>query len=316
MADAPSTTITPSILNTPKNGATTQTQQPSEPKPATAAPPAADDREAKLAAREAAIEKRERVYRDELNKYKTDNKGLGAKLSRLSELEKWRNEREQKDQLRKLNPIEALKEDFGENYREKLTELFVTGVPPTDMIAGVVQQMRAEFKAELEARDAKTREQTTLAEQGEVEEARAMVAHKSARWFEANAKEYPVFARLGDADRVGQILGQRIEQYFKAKGQMLTEQQAADMLENEMLGFAEDAMKADKYKSKLQGETKPANVSPSSGSPSRADAPGSTRRTLDNSMTASTSGRAPPRSDAERFARATEAFNAARSKGT
>lgn len=322
------TPVTPSVLNTPKptNGATSQTQQPDAPKPNSAAP--AETPEQRQAAREQAIEKREKAFAAELNKFKDTNKGLGAKLSEyeqlkkeVPELRKYRDESEQRKQLRKLNPIAALEEDFGKDWADRVTSLRVNGVPPTDLVASVVQELRAEFKRELEARDVKTAEATTAAEQSQIEETRAMVSGNAAKWYEANAKEYPVFERLGDPARIGQILGDRIEQHFRAKNELLTEKQAADMLEADMLGIVEAAVKADKYKSKLQPDAKSANVSAASGSVSGDGRTGSTqqsgvtRRTLDNSMTASTSGRAPPRSDEERFKRATEAFNQARSKG-
>jgi hypothetical protein len=321
------TPVSPSVLNPPKNGAhPSQPQQPSEPKPNTAAP--AESPEAKLAAREAAIEKREKAFGAELNKFKDTNKGLGAKLSEyeqlkkeVPELRKYREESEQRKQLRKLNPIAALEEDFGKDWADKVTSLRVNGVPPVDLVASVVQQLKSEFKAELDARDAKTAEATTAAEHAQIDETRAMVAGNASRWYEQNAKDYPVFERLGDAARIGQILGQRIEAEFQRTGKLLTDKEAADLLEGDMLGIVEAAVKADKYKSKLQGGEKPANVSDASGSVSgdgrtgSTTQPGVTRRTLDNSMTASTSGRAPPRSDAEREQRAMEAFNAARNRG-
>lgn len=324
------TPVTPSVLNAPpKNGShPTQPQQPVDTKQNA---PAAPDKESTLTAREQAIEKREKTFAAELQNYKNGTgKELGRKLSeyeqlkkRVPELEKYKSDREQRDQLRKLNPVAALEEDFGKDWADKVTGLRVNGVPPTDMIAAVVQQLKAEFKADLDARDAKTAAATTAAEQSQVEETRAMVSANSAKWYEANAKNYPVFERLGDAARIGQILGDRIEQWFRAKNELITEKQAADMLESELLGLVEHAVKQDKYKPKLQGETKPANVSPASGESSGVGStgstqhPGSTRRTLDNSMTASTSDRAPPRSEEEKLQRARERFieERARSKG-
>lgn len=306
--------VTPSVLNTPKNGAhPAQPQESVQPKPNSAAP-SVEEREAQLKAREEALNKKERVWRDEAKKASDEKKGLGAKLKEYEELKKYKHEREERDELRRLNPEYGLREDFGDNYREKLTKLFVDGVPPADLIAAEFKRMRAEFKAELDAERAKTREQTTASEAQDVENTRAMVASDATAFYEANAKDYPVFERIGDAKRVGAILGQRIEQEYMAKGRLITPKEAAEGLEADMFGLVETAVAHDKYKSRLQDKLKSANVSPSSGSPQGAPQQSSQRRTLSNDLTASTSGRAPPRSDAEREQRAIEAFNRIRAK--
>lgn len=313
MADQTPATITPSVLNTTKNGATSPQQGTTQPAPASAAADPLADREAKLAAREAALEKRDKVWRDEAAKNSAEKKGLGAKLSEHAELKKWKAEREAKDQMRRLNPVAAMEEDYGKDWREKLTAMSVNGVPPQDLIAAEIQKMRSEWKADLEAERAKTREQTTSAEAESIEETRAMVAHNASEFYGANAAEYPVFEKLGDPKRIGAILGQRIEQEFLRTGKMLTPKEAADGLDAEMFGIVETAVEHEKYKQRLQAKTKAATVTPSSGP---SGAPQSTaRRTLSNDLTASTPGRAPPRSDEERTQRAIAAFNAARTKG-
>jgi hypothetical protein len=307
------TPVTPSVLNpTPKNGATSQTQQTTEPKPASAAP-SVEEREAQLKAREEALNKREKVWKDEAKKASDEKKGLGAKLKEYEELKKYKSEREARDEMRRLNPEYGLKEDFGDNYREKLTKLFVDGVPPADLIAAEFKRMRAEFKAELEAERAKTREQSTAAEAAEIEQTRAMVANDTHAFYESSAKDYPVFERIGDAQRVSQILAQRIEQEFMRTGKLLSPKEAADALEADMFGLVETAVSHEKYKSKLQDKLKPATVSLSSGAQGVPQS--SQRRTLSNDLTASTSGRAPPRSEDERRERAIAVFNEVRAKG-
>lgn len=320
MADSPaSPTVTPSSLNAPKNGASSPVQQPAEPKqPATAAPDPLADREAKLKAREEALAKREKTFGNELQKYKSDNKGLGAKLSEYEQLKKWKSEADTRAELRKLNPVAALEEDFGKDWREKLTALSVNGVPPTDLIAEALKRFEQRIDEKLANRDRQTQEQATAAERAEIEATRARVAGESSAFYESNANNYPVFERLGDAQRIGEILGQRIEQNFMRTGKVMTPKEAADALESDMLGIAETATKSEKYRDRLQPGTKPANHSEATGKlgggGSTNDSPGSTRRTLSNDLTASSSGRAPPRSDEERMARSIAAFNAVASR--
>lgn len=312
--------VAPSVLNTIKP--TAPAQQPAP------APAVVESPEAKLTAREQAIEKREKAYAAELNKFKDTNRGLGAKLSEyellkkeVPELRKYRSDAEQRKQLRQLNPVAALEEDFGKDWADKVTNLRVNGVPPVDLVTAAIQRLEQKFEDRLAERDEKTRNESTRAEAGELEEARRIVATESTEWYAANAKDFPMFERLGDPARIGAILGQRREAEFRRTDKSITAQQAAELLEADMLGFVETAIASDKYRSKLHGETKSANVSDASGSVSGdgrtggTSQSGGTRRTLDNSMTASTSGRAPPRSDEERFQRATEAFNKTRTKG-
>lgn len=320
------TPISPSVLNpTPKNGASTsQPQQPVEPKPnVAAAPDPVAEREAKLAEREKAIEKREKTFNAELGKFKDTSKGLGAKLSEYEQLKKWRTEREQQDKLEELNPIAGLERRLGKDWREKVAKLGVDGVPAADFFAEAMMRLEQRIDAKLNERDQKTAATTTAAEQSAIEETRAMVADGSRAYYEQNAKDYPLFETLGPPERIGSILGERIEAHFMKTGKMLSAKEAADQLDDQLFGIAKRASEAEKYKAKLQPETKSANVSTASGKSSgdgstgsTQQQPGGTRRTLDNSMTASASGRVPPRSDEERLRRATEAFNAARAKGT
>lgn len=280
--------------------------EPDTPKPGPAA-----EREATLTAREQAIASRERKFQDELKKNATEKTGLGAKLSRLSELEQWHEKDAKEKQLAKLNPREYLKGIYGDEYYKVITDTEVNGVPPAQLIAAELQKVREEFKQELETREKKAHDEANVAQQRELDESRRTVTRNCTAFYEKSAAEYPVFKKLGSAAQVGAMLGQRIEREFMSGGRMLTEKEAADGLETELLVVLEEAVTADKYKARLQEKFKPAIVATSSGV---QGVPSSTRRTLNNSLTASTTGKAPPRTEAERLQRAQEAFEAVRRK--
>lgn len=286
--------------------AATETAVAETPKPDVAA-----EREAALTAREQAIVAREKKFQDELKKNATEKTGLGAKLSRLNELEQSHAENEKQKQLAKLNPKEYLRGIFGDDYFKIITDTEVNGVPPAQLVAAEIQKVREEFKQVLEKQKEQARADATASEQRELEESRATVSRNCTSFYEKSAADYPVFKKLGNVSQVGSMLGQRIEREFMQSGRMMTEKEAADGLENELLSLLEEAVTADKYKPRLQEKLKPATVSTSSGS---QGVPSSTRRTLSNNLTGSTPGKAPPRTEAERLQRANEVFEAARRK--
>lgn len=300
------TIISPSTGAVKMNGATTKAQPPA-PEVVTPAP----DREAALQAREEAIAARENKYRNELKKNAAEKNGLGAKLSRLSELEKATTERAKVDQLAKLNPPEYLKSIYGDGYLEVIQRSSIDGVPPASLIAAELQKVREEFRNVLAERDQKSQQEATATEQREEQEARAIISGKTKAFYDSNATEYPVFKKLGPPERVALMLADRIESTFKSTGKLLTEKEAADGLEGDVLSLLDDALTHDKYKSKLQSKLSSEKVPPSSGV---QGSQGSARRTLSNHLTASSVTKTPPRSDAERLERATSVFNQARAK--
>lgn len=290
------------------------------PSPEVPKPDPAVERESVLKQREDAIAARERKFADELKKNATEKSGLGAKLTKLSELEKYQSEaperekqfRERERQSARLNPKGYLKDLYGDDYYKVITDTEVNGVPPAQLIAAELQKVREEFKAELESREKRASDAANIAEQRELDASRRTVAQNCTAFCEKSAAEYPVFKKLGGPAQVGAMLGQRIEREFMSTGRILTEKEAADGLEGELLSVLEEAVGADKYKERLQGKLKPATVAASSGV---QGVPSSTRRTLSNNLTASTTGKAPRPSETERLQRAWEVEQAARRKG-
>lgn len=309
----PATVVTPSTLNTTKNGATSQTQQPVEPKPAAAAPDP-------MAEREAVLAKREQTLKAELEKFTRSKGGLGQKLSEHAqfkkendELRKWKAEREQEDEMGKLNPPAYLAKKYGEKWYDTIVNAHVNGVPPADLIAARVAEIERKFEAKLAERDEQVKTKADELAKNEEQETREMVRHNCTQFFEQKADDYPLLGTYGDPQRIGAALGAFIEQEFLKDGKtLLSPQEACEKLEAAEYARLEKASGSEKYRPKLQEKLKAVIVPTSSGSGAQGES--QSRRTLSNHLTASTTGRAPPRSDAEREARAIEAFNAARAK--
>ena len=310
--------VTPSVLNAPKNGATQQTQPSSDmPKPNGTAP-TESPAEAALRTREEVLAKRERTLKSEIEGFTKSKGGLGQKLSEYEQLKKWKTEREADDARRsklKLNVPEYLRAEYGDKAQEIVTSAYVNGVAPTELIEARLQQLNDSWEAKFRQRDEEAKQQVTASERRGLDEARAAVSADAREFYEANANEYPVFAKLGDAQSVSAMLAQRIESEFARTGKLLSVKDAAEALESEVLALTESALEHEKYKSKLQDKLKPATIQKSSEAQGVPGAPGSTRRTLGNHLTASTSERPPPRTDDERLERSIEAFNAAHAKG-
>lgn len=285
------------------------------------------ERESAIKQREEQLAKKERVWAAEQKKNADEKKGLGAKLKEYEDLKKWRAAKEEEERLANLNPTEFAKKRWGDNWHQKLTDAHVGGVPPADLIAAEFSKLRQEIDAKLAERDERQRATTTAAQQASIDESRRIVELECVDYLEASASEYPLFKRFGSPAAVAKALAQRIEQTYYATqkrdeagnvvrdGRVMTPKEAADALEADLTGIAEEAVSHDKYKSKLQEKLKPATVNGAGAAPGgqlrRTEVE---RRTLSNDLTASTPGKAPPLSDEDRMKRATAAFNAARTK--
>jgi len=298
----------------PKAAAPVKPVTPAPVEPAPHAEPQPTEAEAKLKAREDAIAAREKKYADQAKKDARDKNGLGAKLSRLAELEKESAEHAKQQQLAKLNPIEYLKSIYGEDYYKIITDTQVSGVPPAQLIASEIQKIREEFRSEMEAEKKKAAETQTLAQQQEFEEARNEVVESASRFYDEHKADYPVFEKFGNAKRIGEMLTSRIEAHFRETGILLSEQDAANGLEESLLDILDAAVQADKYKERLTPKPPSGKTVSSPGVPQGVQAAG--RRTLTNNLTASSPSEKPrPRTQAEREQRAQEAWLAAHNRG-
>lgn len=187
----------------------------------------------------------------------------------------------------KRDPLAAL-EALGLSY-DDLTEQMLNGKKPTP--SGEVAALRQELEQlRVEQEQARARAEQAAASRLEAERAaiidearQAAVAH-----VEANADRYTLTSINGGASLVPQVR----EQHFARTGQLLTIEQAANLVEKHFEGIADRVVKA------RQGI--PAKAAASTAAP--AANPPAAPRTLSNALTASPSVAAPKaRTEADRI---------------
>lgn len=293
-------------------------QTPGQPPAPAQAPPAVDHAAelAKLDGARRAIELKERQHVVERRKFseerESQKKTWGEKLSRLERYEK-------EDREAKLNPEAFLKSKYGDNWYDTITAARVNGgVPTADVLASEIARAKEEIRSEFTEKEAQR--QKEAAEQGRQAEAAARKALEGEMqdFLKSNGKEYPVFKKLGDEGYVARLLAHRIEAEYNrterrdetsgrvlAPGKILTTKEAADLLESDILGLAEEAAAHEKYQPKLREKLQPPKPAPPA-----PGAPTQQRRTLSNDLTGTTpSGRTPSTNDEERREKAIAARN-------
>jgi len=254
--------------------------------------------------------------------WETDKAELSTRASVAEQLEK-------REVLAKRNPVEFLSSIYGKDWYDVVVEAKVNGVPPAALIAGELDKLKADFDSKLSERDAAAKAQAEAAAKSSVEAERRALSMDARDWYGANADAYPLFRRLGDANSIGATLAQRIEAEFHRStkrdasgavvqnGRVLTAQQAADLLEADMISLAEEAAShakyADKLRAKLQPQKPPGTVSAVKPAAAQtAPAAAQQRRTLSNEMTGSTPSDKPAMTAQERRAKAVAAWNSVR----
>lgn len=306
--------------NAPATTTTTTQPTPSTAAPAPAAPPAEDHR-AKMAQLERELENKKRENVIERRRHE---KTFGEKLSRLGELEK-------REAMARSRPTEFLKSIYGDKWQEHLREVLVSGAAPAELIQSEVERMRDDFDKKLAQRDEAAQKDLREAQAAQLEQARRDLAAEAHDFYKENEKEYPVFNRLGSPERVAGLVAQRIEAAYlqsakDGQPKVLRVKEAMDLIEAEILGYAEEAVSHDKYKPKFLEKLQPAK--PGGNMPPVAQQQPSkpqqlqqqqpeqqqARRTLSNNLTGSTATKTPAMSDDERRERALAARQAYRGK--
>jgi hypothetical protein len=281
----------------PATGAATQTKPPE----------AESDIAAKYKALETEHQKKVREQIVERRKWEADRKATGEKLTKLEQLEK-------REANARLNPTAFLKDLYGENWHEVVTEAKVNGVAPAALVQQEIQALRDELAAKDKAReDEGSKAQVAQQEQAQ-QQARQTIFAESAAWYREKGSEYPLLAKLGAEPAIARIMSQRIEAEFHKTGKVLKTSEVADLIEGEVLEWAQEAGKHEKYKPKLQPGSTSTTVA-SSKQQQGTQQPAAARRSISNNITGSTSPAIPLKESAkEKRARIEAAYEAARPK--
>jgi hypothetical protein len=319
-AVAPSVTTTPAVAPVP---ATPQ----GEVKP-TAPAPAGEDWAQKYRRLEAEVQKKTKEQITERRKWDADRKATGERLTKLTELEK-------REQQARLNPTAYLKSLYGDDWHQVVTDAKISGVPPAQLVEAEMAKMRDEFEAKLKARDEEGTKSLRAQQEQALEQARASIRLEAEDFYEASGKDFPILDRLGDKAAVARALAQRIESEFHSsakrdesgavlrQGRVLTAKEAAELIEGEMLGVAEAALKAEKYRARfapkppdLSTPKQAATVSSTQQQSKQQSSNGQQpRKSLSNDITGSTKDEAPHRlTPQERRQAALDAYNAERAR--
>ena len=274
------------------------------------------DADAKLAA----AEKVRRVHAAETRKFADEKKGIGAKLSEYDAMKK-------REGQAKLNKAAYLEQLYGKDWYDQIIQERLNGGAPTaDTVALEVEKVREEFAKKFEEHKSEQTKAQQAQHQQQIQAELRAFNNQATEFAKANAKDYPIFERLGGEGQVGLALVQRIRAEHDrtiqrdesgavtSPGKVLTLKEAADAIEADLIAIAETAFGHEKYKPKLTEKMKPAPiVSAVTGGPQlrRTEVE---RRTLSNDLTATTPGRQPARTDDERRERAIAAYATARAK--
>jgi len=226
-------------------------------------------------------------------------------------------EAEKLSALAKRNPTGYLEKVYGDKYWDKLVEARVNGVAPADMMAEELEKLEAKFESRLQARDQEAKAAAERQQQQQVAHAKQQLLNEAANFVTQAGKDYPILSELGDSDAIARSIAQRVEsEYFRTQvwqgnqlvrdGRVLTNKEAAELIEGELVKIGIAAYGTDKYKAKfqlpLQSKTAPGNVALSSEKQQVEKQ--QARKTLSNNLTGSTQGRNPPISAQERRERA------------
>lgn len=226
----------------------------------------------------------------------------------------------------RLNPRAFLQSIYGDKYKDVVLEADLNGTPTADVVQLEIQKLKDEFEEKLATRDTKAKEAELVAVKTAAQKARADFVTECGDFLKASEVDFPALTARWSTEQIATGLAQYIEAEFNrtakfgpdgvmvAPGTVLTKKEAAEKLEAIEVDSAAKIAKADKYAAKFRPAA-PATkdpAGPSIGGPKLQRT--EQRRTLSNDLTASTSGRAPPVTPAEKRERAVAAFNQVHSK--
>lgn len=298
-------------------GAVAKSAQATTPAAAPATPaapaPSAPAKSPEVAALEAKIAESERRARIMLQRQsdkltgeaKKEREGLGAKLGRLTELEK-------REQRAKLDPSGYLADVYGKDWYDIVINAKINnGAPTSDAVALKLAEMEEKFESKLKERDEQQTKAQQEAQAASVEESRREQKQMASEFWATAGKDFPLVDGLGTPEQVAGEIARRREAHYNATmkqdengrlvahGQILPLQKVAELWEAELVKLAERAAGHEKYAGKF---------APKVAAPKDVGQP--QRRTLSNDLTGSTPARSAPANDIERRERANAAYEA------
>ena len=287
----------------PAAATATQTQQPAQ-----GAETTTDWRsKAEEAQRLADRQKKERIT--ERRQWESERKTLGEKLSRLDKLER-------AHQQAKLNPTAFLSEVFGEKWYDTVVEAKMNGVPTANVIQSELAKLEEKFEGKLAEREAAITKQREAEQARQVEDGTRQILGQWTNALKSSADKYPaLIERYGNHETAARaaFMHARSEWDKTARfddegnlvqpGRLLSVAAAAEELEKHERSLVQ----------RISGRLTPASASVSTVAGSQQSGSQQSvsqqRRTLSNSITASTQASTPrPRTREEKLAQANARF--------
>lgn len=286
--------------STPKDGAGNHPVQQTAPVvPEKPKEPTAEERLAEIdkATRRAAYEgmKRAQEAKKHREQLETERQSLAKEKE---ELASWKQE--QAD--RKRNPLKYLNRDFGDNWFDTINRLKLEGGGTTvDLVASEVDDRVKSIRKELEDYKATSEQKEKERATQQAQQWRENFDAGAVRYLDEQKAKYPLIHAVKTQSRLPSLIEDHFNQTARldedgnqVPGEVLTYEQAAQRMENELDGVWQAMQKAK------------VPVAPEKEKPVTPDRP---RRSLTTDLTATQTGTpTPPRNERERFQRALAKF--------
>jgi hypothetical protein len=275
--------VSPASLVSPKVEATTAPP----PEPTKSAEQLKFEAEAaKLDARSREIEKQHSRLARERQEWSKTRKDADAQAQKFADWEKLEADR-------KRNPIKYFEKEYGENWRDVLARIQLDGTPPADLVASAMDERTAQLEKQLAEKNAALEKRIADFEVSEANRSKEAYLASCATHAKDNADKYPLLNHFGEFNSIRA----EVERHFRATarqdfdgnwlpGETLSPEQASARVE-EGIGKLRKAFQ------EFEAKQKPA--APKGTTPE-------TRRSKPEP--ASSNDWTPPKSEAERKARA------------
>jgi uncharacterized membrane-anchored protein YhcB (DUF1043 family) len=278
--------------------------EPATPPPTKAEPPkeAPGVAFARLAKAERARVEKEQAFKREMESERAKLASERAEIQKALDEAKAIREAEAKA---KSDPVGYLEKLYGADWYEKFTEMKLAGgkTHPDLAVRAVKEEVEGQIAAlrreqeEARKREAEERQKAADAEKTRIEAERAEVLQRfraeTAEFVKAHAEDYELTNLYEQHDLVAEV----IEAHFAETKRVLSQKEAADLVEKHLEEQVEKAAKAKKLASKF-------------APPPKAEEPPKPAPTLSNGAAAAPSFLGSPKTEEERLARAMAAMDA------